>query len=194
MLGSTRSKPLSFFGTNRLRWSGQLQVSRMPDTRMPKYPLKWTPIFWSGSHLNKNCVLSSRRTLYFHPVQPQPTQTTCPDCNCYLSLTLSYPLCYSISTVCKSTDCFSKVTLSLSFHGSLSSKLGSFPDDRHKVEKFHFLWNSSTISGTASQKCGTALQKVEQVLKAGNCSTNCGTGTINGDESHKWHAISRCWT
>ena len=45
-------------------------------------------------------------------------------------------------------------------------------------------WNSSTNSGTVpqfeeprtvSQKCGTALQKVEQVLKSGHCSTNCGT-------------------
>ena len=56
-------------------------------------------------------------------------------------------------------------------------------------------WNSSTNSGTVpqfeeprtvSQKCGTAPQKVEQVLKSGHCSTNCGTapaksgtGTMN---------------
>ena len=32
------------------------------------------------------------------------------------------------------------------------------------VEQFHFLWNSSTICGTASNKCGTAPQKVEHVL------------------------------
>ena len=56
-----------------------------------------------------------------------------------------------------------------------SRKDGSIQEDRHKVEQFHFLWNSSTICGTVTQKCGTALQKVEQVLKAGHCSTNCGT-------------------
>ena len=54
---------------------------------------------------------------------------------------------------------------------------GSIQEDRHKVEQFHFLWNSSTKSGTASQKCGTAPPK-------------SGTGTINSDESHTLHAIS----
>ena len=53
--------------------------------------------------------------------------------------------------------------------------LGSIQEDRHKVEQFHFLWNSSTICGTASQKMWNSLQKVEQVLKAGHCSTNYGT-------------------
>ena len=52
---------------------------------------------------------------------------------------------------------------------------GSIQEDWHKVEHFHFLWNTSTICGTASQNCGTAPQKVEQVLKAGHCLTNCGT-------------------
>ena len=39
---------------------------------------------------------------------------------------------------------------------------GSIQEDRHKVEQFHFMWNSSTICGTAAQKCGTAPQNVEQ--------------------------------
>ena len=50
--------------------------------------------------------------------------------------------------------------------------LGSIQEDRDKVEQFHFLWNSSTICGTASQKMWTAPKKVEQVLKAGHCSKN----------------------
>ena len=58
-----------------------------------------------------------------------------------------------------------------------SRKDGSIQEDRHKVEQFHFLWNSSTNSGTASQKCGTAPPK-------------SGTGTKNSDECHKLHAIS----
>ena len=52
---------------------------------------------------------------------------------------------------------------------------GSIQEDQHKVEQSHFLWNSPTICRTAYQKCWTAPQKVEQVLKAGHCSTNYGT-------------------
>ena len=53
--------------------------------------------------------------------------------------------------------------------------MGSIQEDRHKAEQFHFfVQNSSTVCRTASQKCGTAPQKVEQVLKAGHSSTNCG--------------------
>ena len=68
--------------------------------------------------------------------------------------------------------------------------MGSIQEDRQKVEQFHFhgtvpqkveqfhkKWNSSTIRGTVSQKCGIAPPKSE-------------TGTINSDESHKLHAIS----
>ena len=60
--------------------------------------------------------------------------------------------------------------------------LGSIQEDRHKVEQFHFLWNSSTICGTAPQfveqrpkNVEQLPKKVEQVLKAGRCFTNCGT-------------------
>ena len=53
--------------------------------------------------------------------------------------------------------------------------MGSIQEDRHKVEQFHFLWNSSNFCGTASQKCGTAPKKVEQVLSTGLSSANCGT-------------------
>ena len=45
-------------------------------------------------------------------------------------------------------------------------------------------WNSSTICGTASQKCGIARQKVEQVLKAGYYSTNCETVPQKGELFH----------
>ena len=38
-------------------------------------------------------------------------------------------------------------------------------------------WNSFTFFGTASQKCGKAPKKVEQLLKASHCSTICGTET-----------------
>ena len=55
------------------------------------------------------------------------------------------------------------------------NKAGSIHEDRHKVEQFHFLWNSSTFCGTASQQCGIAAKKVEQVLWAGLSSMNCGT-------------------
>ena len=47
-------------------------------------------------------------------------------------------------------------------------------DDLAVSKKTNTKWKSSTICGTASQKCGTAPQKVEQVLEAGHCFTNCG--------------------
>ena len=60
-------------------------------------------------------------------------------------------------------------------HQDINPTDSSIQEDRHKVEQFHFLWSSSKICGTTSQKCGTAPQKVEQVLKARHCSTDCGT-------------------
>ena len=62
-------------------------------------------------------------------------------------------------------------------HGNSHAIFGSIQEDRHKVEQFHFLWNGSTICGTASQKMRNSSQKVEQVLKAGlwNSSIICGT-------------------
>ena len=54
------------------------------------------------------------------------------------------------------------------------------------VEQFHNLWNSSTICGTASQKCGTAPKKSGTSAESGslfhklwNSSTNCGTAPIS---------------
>ena len=52
-------------------------------------------------------------------------------------------------------NCVSKFIVLLMGHGSIQ-------EDRHKVEQFHFLWNSSTFCGTKSRKCGTAPHKVGQ--------------------------------
>ena len=44
------------------------------------------------------------------------------------------------------------------------------------VEQFHFLWNSSTFCGTASQKCGTAPQKKwNRFCKRVSIQENCGS-------------------
>ena len=51
---------------------------------------------------------------------------------------------------------------------------GSTQEDRYKVEHFHFLCNSSTICGTASQKCGT--------------------GPVNGSQFHKLWNRGPNWT
>ena len=51
---------------------------------------------------------------------------------------------------------------------------GNIQEDRHKVEQFHIAWNSSTNCGPGSEKFGTALQKVEHMLKVGICFTKCG--------------------
>ena len=55
------------------------------------------------------------------------------------------------------------------YHLNLNQKIGQYP-------------RRPTQSGTVPlfveqrpKKCGTAPQKVKQVLKAGHCSTNCGT-------------------
>jgi hypothetical protein len=62
--------------------------------------------------------------------------------------------------------------------------LGSIQEDRHKVEQFHFLWNSSTFFRSCDpkaeqlyKKVEQLYKKVEQVLKAGHSSTKCGTAT-----------------
>jgi hypothetical protein len=57
------------------------------------------------------------------------------------------------------------------------SALGSIQEDRHKVEQFHFLWNSSTFFRSCDPEAEQLYKKVEQVLKAGHSSTKCGTAT-----------------
>ena len=69
----------------RRKWLDDLLPSRIV------LGFKWS-MSWSKYRLkyNKNCVLGSRRTLYFHPLHPQPTWTTRP--GGYLSLTMTYPI------------------------------------------------------------------------------------------------------
>ena len=58
-----------------------------------------------------------------------------------------------------------------------NKKMGNIQEDRHKVEQFHFLWNSSTFFRSCDPKVEQLYKKVEQVLKAGHSSTKCGTAT-----------------
>ena len=69
------------------------------------------------------------------------------------------------------------------WHSSLCI-FGNIQEDRHKVEQFHFLWNSSTFFRSCDpkveqlyKKVEQLYKKVEQVLKAGHSSTKCGTAT-----------------
>ena len=57
---------------------------------------------------------------------------------------------------------------------------GSIQEDRHIVEQFRNLWNSSAICGTVTQFVEQLRNlwnslKLEQVLKAGHCSSNYET-------------------
>ena len=61
----------------------------------------------------------------------------------------------------------------------VSCESGSIQEDRHKVEQFYFLWNSSTFFGSCDPKAEQLYKKVEQfykkveqVLKAGHSFTN----------------------
>ena len=52
------------------------------------------------------------------------------------------------------------------------TKIGSIQEDRHKVEQFHFLWNSSTFYGTVPQFVEQRPKNVEQLPKKWNRSCN----------------------
>ena len=81
----------------------------------------------------------------------------------------------SLKIFCKSND-NKKVKFTFrKFQKHPPTLRGQYPRRPTQSGTVPLLWNSSTICGTTSQKCGTAPQTVEQVLKAGHCITNCGT-------------------